>query len=131
MMKNNLLALLGAIAGGTVGYWAFFWIVEQEFYGLILPGGLLGLGAGIVKNRSWLIAVLCGLSAIGLGMYTEWRYAPFVKDESLAYFLAHILDLKPVTLLMIAVGGFLGFWVPFSRREHVATKVIVTRRGDK
>jgi hypothetical protein len=75
MMKNNLLALVGAIAGGALGYWAFFWIVEQGFYALVLPGGLLGLGAGIVKNRSWLIAVVCGLAAIGLGMYTEWRYA--------------------------------------------------------
>ena len=118
MMKNNLLALCGAIVGGALGYYAFFWIAKQGFYALILPGGLLGLGAGIVKNRSWLIAVVCGLLAIALGLFTEWQYAPFVKDESLGYFLAHVADLKPVTLLMIAVGGFLGFWLPFERRER-------------
>jgi hypothetical protein len=117
-MKNNLLALAGAILGGVLGYYAFFWIAKQGFYALILPGGLLGLGAGIVKNRSWLIAVVCGLLAIALGLFTEWQYAPFVKDESLGYFLTHVADLKPVTLLMIAVGGFLGFWIPFERRER-------------
>ncbi len=60
--------------------------MEQGFYALVLPGGLLGLGAGIVKNRSWLIAVVCGLSAVGLGLFTEWHFFPFVKDESFRYF---------------------------------------------
>jgi hypothetical protein len=126
-MKNNLLALVGAAVGGALGYWAFFWIAEQGFYGLILPGGLLALGAAVVKNRSWWVAVVCGLAAIGLGLYTEWKFFPFIKDESLGYFLANILDLKPVTLLMIAVGGILGFWVPFSRRERAPIRVTVSK----
>jgi hypothetical protein len=28
------------------------------------------------------------------------------------------MDLLPATLLMIAAGGFIGFWVPFRRLER-------------
>ena len=117
-MRNNLLALLGALVGGVLGYFAFFWIAEQGFYAMILPGGLLGLGAGIVRNRSVLVAIVCGLLAIALGVFTEYRFAPFVADESFPYFLAHVFDLKPVTLVMIATGGLIGFWIPFRRKEQ-------------
>ncbi len=111
-----MLPLLGAAAGGLLGYLAFFWIAKQGFYGLILPGGLLGVGAGAFKNRSIAVSVICGLSAIALGLFAEWRFAPFVKDASLGYFLSHAPDLKPVTLMMIAAGGIIGFWIPFRKR---------------
>jgi len=114
-MWQSLLVLCGAAAGGTLGYFTFFWVLTQGFYGLVLPGGLLGLGAGIARNRSIWLAVGCGLLAIALGLFTEWRYAPFIKDESLGYFLLHPHELKPITLLMIALGGLIGFWVPFRR----------------
>jgi hypothetical protein len=117
-MKNNILALGGAVVGGAVGYGAFFWLVSQGLYGLVLPGGLLGIGAGVVKNRSPWVAVLCGFLAIALGVYTEYRFSPFKKDPSLAYFLLHVFENPPVTLLMIALGGVIGFWVPFQRRER-------------
>ena len=116
-MKQTLLVLCGALAGGILGYFAFFWIASQGFYALILPGGLLGLGAGIAKSRSILLAVACGLAAVALGLFTEWRFAPFVKDDSFGYFLLHAWELKPVTLVMIALGGVIGFWVPYRRIE--------------
>jgi hypothetical protein len=117
-MKDNLLALAGEAAGGAFGYFGFFWIAEQGFYALVLPGGLLGLGAGVFKNRSVGVAVVCGLAAIALGLFTEYRFAPCEDDDSLVYFLAHIPDLEPITLIMIAVGGLIGFWVPFQRTER-------------
>jgi hypothetical protein len=116
-MMQSLLVLVGAVAGGALGYFAFFWIAAQGFYGLIVPGALLGLGAGIAKNRSVVLAVVCGLGAVALGLFTEWRFAPFREDESLGFFLRHVQDLKPVTLLMIAVGGLIGFWIPYRRIE--------------
>src|SRR5579871_5186560 len=112
-MKQTLLALAGAVVGGVLGYFAFFWIVKQGFYALILPGGLLGLGASFGKPRSIWPAAACGVAALALGIYTEWRYAAFQKDDGFSYFLLHLADLKPITLLMIAAGAALGFWIPF------------------
>ena len=119
-MRNNCLALGAAVLGGTLGYFAFFWIAKQGFYALVLPGGLFGLAAGVVKNKSIVIALVCALLATALGLFTEWQFAPFKKDHSLGFFLAHIADLEPITLIMIALGGFLGFWVPFQRWERGA-----------
>ena len=117
-MKQTLLVIAGAVVGGVLGYFAFFWIVKQGFYALILPGGLLGFGASFGTCRSVWLAVACGVAALSLGLFTEWRYAPFQKDDGLSYFLLHVADLKPVTLLMLAVGAALGFWVPFRSIER-------------
>jgi hypothetical protein len=116
-MKANILAVGGALVGGLLGYLLFFWVAAQGLYGLVLPGGLLGLGAGIVKNTSIVVAIACGLLALALGLFTEYRFRPFAEDASLSFFLAHVLDLQPVTLIMIGAGGFIGFWVPFRRLE--------------
>lgn len=114
-MKQTLLAITGAVIGGTLGYIGFRWMARHGYYGLILPGGLLGLGASIGRTRSIWLAVGFGLAALSLGIFSEWRYAPFRKDDGFVYFLLHVFDNDPVTLLMIAVGSVLGFWVPFRR----------------
>ncbi len=120
-MKDKALAFTGAIIGGTVGYFAFFWIVRQGLYGLILPGGLLGLGASVVPSRSaWFCAVF-GVMALALGLFTEWRFAPFIKDGSLLFFLAHVYQLRPITLFMIGAGAVIGFWAPFRRSARVVS----------
>lgn len=116
-MKQSLLVLLGACIGGALGYFAFCWLVGQGFYALALPGGLLGLGAGIAKCRALWPACVCGLLAIMLGIVSEWHFFPFATDERLSFFLRHLHNLKPVTLILIAVGGVIGFWVPFRRRR--------------
>ncbi len=45
-----------------------------------------------------------------LGCFTEWRFAPFIADDSLTYFLTHLHNLKTLTLIMIVVGGLCGYW---------------------
>jgi hypothetical protein len=119
-MKSALIAIAGAVIGGTLGHFAFGWILSKGYYGMILPGGLLGLGAGFGKTRSVWFAIGFGLAAVCLGLFTEWRYLPWVKDASLGHFLRHVTDLSPVTLLMIAAGGILGFWIPFRNVERPA-----------
>jgi hypothetical protein len=113
--KQSVFVLAGALLGGLLGHLAFGWLVRQGFYGLVLPGGLVGLGAGIFVGRSRWLAGVCAALALAVGLYSEWRYFPFVADNSLSYFLCHLHMLRPVTLLMLVVGTFLGFWVPFRR----------------
>lgn len=125
--KHDSLVLLGAILGGLVGYVAFFWFASHGFYGLVLPGGLLGCGAGVFKSRSRYPSIICGVLALGLGLFTEWRFAPFVADTSLPYFLAHVTQLKSVTLLMITVGAAIGFWVPYRRSKDA----VAAEPGDR
>jgi hypothetical protein len=115
MMKQRALVFIGAIAGGLVGYFGFLWIARQGLYALVLPGGLVGLGAGLFPNRSKVVCVICGLLALAVGLLAEWRFAPFIKDASLGYFLTHIQQLRPITLIMIGAGAVIGFWAPFSR----------------
>ena len=122
-IKQDGLVLLCAVIGGALGYAAFFLLTRQGFYGLILPGGLVGFGAGIFRTRSKYVAIVCGVLALGLGLFTEWRFAPFVADKSLGFFLTHVHQLKTISLIMIAVGTAIGFWVPF-RRTQDARKVL-------
>jgi hypothetical protein len=116
--KSLLPGLSGAAVGGLLGYFAFFWAARHGFYALVLPGGLLGCGAGLlVKDRSMLRATICGLAAAGLGLFTEWRFSPFIKDESLGYFLTHAHQLQPMTLVMIAAGAACGAWMALGRER--------------
>jgi hypothetical protein len=114
-LKRDLLVLFGAAVGGLLGYFIFFWIVSQGFLALVVPGGLIGLGGSVVKTSSKAIAALCGLMALALGVFADWRFAPFIADASLGYFITHVYLLPPYTLVMIGAGTGLGFWVPFRR----------------
>src|SRR5258708_30389369 len=110
-MQQTLIAIAGAAIGGVLGYYGFHWMIEQGFYGLMLPGGLLGLGASFGKTRSIWLAVGFGVAALVLGIFTEWTYRPFRVDPGFIYFILHITKNPPVTLLMIALGAALGFWI--------------------
>lgn len=107
-MIDAALGIVGGTVGGLLGQWAFFWIAGQGFYALVLPGAMVGFGCGLVlQRRSIPVMVICGLGGLFLGILTEWKFAPFVKDQSLGYFLTHLHDLKPITLVMILLGGLL------------------------
>ena len=118
--KWDVLALGAGIVGGVLGSLAFEWCARQGLYSLVLPGGVLGLAAGLFRNNSRIVSLLCGLMAFGFGCVTQWRFSPFAADDSLRYFLFHLHQLRPVTLIMIGAGTLIGFWVPF-RRYRSAT----------
>jgi hypothetical protein len=104
------LGLLGAVAGGIVGYFAFVWLIRQGLYAMVLPPALVGLGAGICAGQSSrLLAIVCAIAGLALGLFLEWKFVPFVADSGLAYFLAHLHQLKPVTWIMLLVGAAVSY----------------------
>ena len=91
------LGLTGAVVGGALGYLAFFWMARQGLYALVFPGAALGLGCGLLaRGYSQRLGIVCGSVALLLGLLTEWRFAPFVADGGLRFFLAHLGDLRPL-----------------------------------
>ena len=99
------LGLIAAAIAGCVGYFAFFWITSQGFYALILPPALLGLAAGYaVGERSQPFAIACGAAGLALGVFTEWKFAPFKADPSFVYFVTHIQETRQLTQILLAVG---------------------------
>jgi hypothetical protein len=84
----------------------------------MIPGGLVGAGGGLlVKDKSMARAAVCGLIGLAAGIFSEWRFAPFIADGSFAYFLTHLHQLRPMTMLMIAGGAALGFWLALGRER--------------
>jgi hypothetical protein len=77
---------------------------------LMLPGASFGLGCyGLSRHPSRPRGVACGLAALALGLVSEWSASPFLVDDGLAYFLAHVHHLRVITLIMIAAGGVVAF----------------------
>jgi hypothetical protein len=109
-LRPIALGLIGAAAGGFLGYFAFFWIARQGLYALLVPPALMGLVAGLCAwDRSSILAIICGIAGLALGLFTEWRFAPFIADSSLGYFITHVHQLRPLTLIMLAVGPVLSY----------------------
>jgi hypothetical protein len=112
LVISNLLGLVGAAAGGALGFGIFWWLWEQDYYGLMIPGALLGLGCSLLaRHNSMVRGVLCGIAALGLALFSEWWLRPFDADTSLRYFLMHVKDLTPTTFLMAGIGALIAFWV--------------------
>jgi hypothetical protein len=109
---RELLGGIGAAIGGGLGVLAFQWMGSYGYYALVLPGALLGLGAGIGAGRVSLTrGLVCAVASLPLGLFVEWRYRPFVVDDSLNYFLTHLHLLRPPTWIMLAAGTLLAFWM--------------------
>jgi hypothetical protein len=107
-----ILGLIGAAIGGVLGYYIFMWIVDQGFYGLMIPGALLGLGCSLLsQHRSHGRGVICAAAACLLGLYSEWKFAPFRADGGFGYFVTHVAELKPITQGMIVLGAFFAYWL--------------------
>ncbi len=116
---NWPLGVIGAVAGGAVGYFVFFMLAEQGFYALVLVGAGPGLGGGLLlRGKSIGFGAACGFLGVLLGLFTEWRFAPFIADPSFSYFITHPHNLQIVTLIMIAIGGLCGFWFGMGREGN-------------
>ncbi len=122
-IRGVVIGLASAIVGGVLGCFLFLWIARQGFYALMLPGGLAGVAGGLfVKSRSIPRGVLVAIVAFIASVVSEWKYEPFIRDDSLGYFLTHLHQLQPITQLMIAGGTVFGFWFSVGRETAPATQ---------
>ncbi len=111
-LVSNLLGIVGALVGGALGFYIFGWLFDHGFYGLMIPGALLGGGCGLLaRHPSTMRGIIGGIAAAVFALFTEWRFRPFAADESGAYFVTHMTSLSPVTWLMIVVGAFIAYWL--------------------
>ncbi len=103
--------LVGAVMGGVFGYFLYMIGLQQGLKAGVVPGALVGLGSGLLSARpSQARGLICGLGALGLGIFAEWWNAPFRADESLGFFLSHMNHLPYLVLVMIVLGTFLGYY---------------------
>jgi len=117
-MKTWLVPVACALIGAVIGHFGFMWIARQGFYALALPGVLVGFAGGwFLERRSPLFAAVCALIALAAGIVSEWRLRPFLKDDSFGYFIAHVADLRPVSILLIVLGAVFAAWFGLGRRR--------------
>lgn len=109
---SHLLGFLGAVIGGALGFYIFGWFARHGFYGLMIPGALLGGGCGLLaRHSSPARGVICAVGAALLALFTEWRYFPFLADTSASYFVEHLSSLSPVTWIMVVFGALIAYWL--------------------
>jgi len=117
LIAEFMLGLVGAVGGGVLGYFLFMVIVRQGFYAIVLPGALVGIGCGALSGRkSNTLGIICGILGLIAGILAEWRFAPFIADKSLFYFLRHIHELTRFTQVLILLGAVFGFWFGRGRK---------------
>lgn len=98
----------GAIAGGIAGYFLFWILFKNGMVGYMIPGALLGLGAGLAaRGQSIILGVICAVLAIGLTLFTAWHVA--FQQFTLVEFLSRLHQI-PVRLLIMALGVAMAFW---------------------
>jgi hypothetical protein len=116
----HVRGLLGMVVGGVAGFFVFRWLVSQGFYALALPGAMMGMACGYASRiRSPALAIACGISGAVVTVFAEWNAMPFVADESLAYFLTHMHQLKGLTLIMLALGIVFAAWFGLGRPNQL------------
>jgi hypothetical protein len=103
--------LVGAALGGGLGYYVTVWLADHGMYALVVPGGLLGAGCGLISGtRSRARGIACGVAGLSLGVFTDWKVAPFLKDGSFVYFLTHFHQGNAMFILMVLLGALAGYW---------------------
>jgi hypothetical protein len=105
--------LVGAALAGVAGFFIVSWISQQGYYAPVIPGALAGLACGFLSvTDSKIRGILCLLIAGMSGLVAQWKLLMrrFETDGSFLDFLAHLHTETPITLIMIALGTFLGFW---------------------
>jgi hypothetical protein len=108
---ETIRSIVGAAAGGILGYALFFWVAHHGFYAVALPGIMLGLGCSVLsRGRSVLRGAASAVAAFPLCVFTDWRYYNPTNQNSLGYWFSHLLQHGPITLVLLAVGTVAAYW---------------------
>ena len=103
--------IAGAAIGGVLGYFAFQWLISQGYYGLAMPGALVGLGFGLLARRPMIAGgIFSAVIGLAVMLWCEWTSFPFVKDDSLSFFLQNLSELDGTTWLFLVLGTVMAFW---------------------
>ena len=123
MILDLVPGLVAGAVGGFAGYLAVGFLIGQTgFWVPILPGALAGLACGQVSRvPSKARGALNGLIALGLATFAQWKLfsPPFKFDGSFPAYVAHLHQLPPVTLIILAINGLLGYW--WGREERIGS----------
>ena len=100
-----------------LGWFGFHWLVGQGLLAPMLPGALLGLGCGVASGgRSQALGVLCAAGGTIIGLLAYWRVL-LLEDDSLWFFVTHLHERSPVSLLMFGLGGLFAYWFGLGRER--------------
>ncbi len=106
-----LRAIGGSLVGAGIGYAGFHFLAQNGLYAMMLPGAMIGMVAGRLSGiRSTAIGIACAVIALVASVTIEWDFAPFIKDDSLGYFVSHLHEVIPAHLIMMALGIAAAFW---------------------
>jgi len=104
--------LLGAIIGGGVGWFAYFWLLDQGYDGLMIPGALVGVGFNLLSTRSaWSFGFACAVMGLGLMLVCEWQSLANFHDGPFLDFLSNLHKLNTPNKIMLAAGTLMAFWI--------------------
>ena len=114
-----LRGIAGGIFGGAIGFFVFQWLARQGMYGRMIPGALIGLGAGLAaRGRSVALGVLCAIAAIALSIFAEWAVRPFLIDKSFSFFVTHLHQWSAMTMIMMGLGAVFAYWLGQGREQE-------------
>lgn len=104
--------ILGAAAGGVIGYFVFFLLLENAgMYAMVLPGALIGLGRAVgAKAKSIPLGIVCGIAALVLSLFIEWRITPLPDGETISDFFAKLPDRPFRNQASIVAGPLMALW---------------------
>jgi len=104
--------LLGAVIGGGAGWYAYFWLLNQGYDGLMIPAALVGVGFSMFSRRSaWSFGLACAGMGLGLMLVCEWQSILKFRGGPFLDLLTNLHTLNTPNKIMLGAGTLIAFWI--------------------